>query len=294
MWCLHLNVGSSRPATSHPPPDISNWPSPRSPNQHELQQQQPYPGQPCRTQLEILQVVPVLVYWCLLCHHLAPKKLKYLKWEWKWMKILHKCSDGLYDLLLPKLWCQNASSAMRLGLPLRIDQRGVPVPGGRGQKSGLHSITLHQEGKCYRKVLVWVLGFPTNFPWHMGMLLFGSAVSNSRLDPSESGVNGNVGLICSNQLVKLGILDYPILTFIWTIINPLLTHSHLQMARLDGPKSLWQCWASCVEWGVTVEPSSAQKTTECWAMFELWAMKNLLKIHEISMKYSEMNCFRDA
>lgn len=43
-----LSTLSSRPATmatSHPPPDVSNWPSPRSPNQHELQQQ-PYPGQP--------------------------------------------------------------------------------------------------------------------------------------------------------------------------------------------------------------------------------------------------------
>lgn len=40
-----LSTLSSRPATtatSHPPPDVSNWPSPRSPNQHELQQ--PYPG----------------------------------------------------------------------------------------------------------------------------------------------------------------------------------------------------------------------------------------------------------
>ena len=36
---------------------------------------------------------------------------------------------------------------MRLGLPLRIDQRGVPVPGGRGQKSGLHS-TRNVTEKC--------------------------------------------------------------------------------------------------------------------------------------------------
>lgn len=221
----------------------------------------------------------------------APKKRK---WEWKWMKIVHKCSDG-WNIIY---YCQSCGVRMLVapwdwdclwGETSEVFQFQVAGVKNRGY-TPLHST---RKENVTEKCLFECWGFLQIFhdTWECSYLVPRSRIQG--LDPSESGVNGNVGLICSNQLVKLGILDYPI-SFIWTIINPLLTHSHLPMARLDGPKSLWQCWASCVEWGVTVEPSSAQKTTECWAMFELWAMKNLWKIHEISMKYSEMNCFRDA